>query len=100
MTPALEAVRTSLVSVLRGDVTTGRSWRGRSGAVRRLLVGGQIALSVLLLVSAGLFGRSLWNVSRLNLGLRVANRGGLGADALHDQDHRRDQHRRLHATTR
>ena len=71
MPPALQAVRTSLVSVLQGDVTTGRSWRGRSGAVRRVLVGGQIALSLLLLVSAGLFGRSLWNVSGLNLGMRI-----------------------------
>jgi len=70
-TPALQAVRTNVVGVLQGDVTTGRSWRGRSGAFRRLLVGGQIALSVLLLVSAGLFGRSLWNVSTMNLGLRV-----------------------------
>lgn len=71
LTPALQTVRTSLVSVLQGDVTTGRSWRGRSGAVRRVLVGGQIALSLLLLVSAGLFGRSLWNVSELNLGMRI-----------------------------
>src|SRR5262249_62259620 len=69
-TPALQAVRTNVVGVLQGDVTTGRSWRGRAGAFRRLLVGGQIALSVLLLVSAGLFGRSVWDVSTMNLGLR------------------------------
>jgi predicted permease len=71
LTPALQALRTSVVGVLRGDATTGSSWRGQSGALRRLLVGAQIALSLLLLVSAGLFGRSLMNLSGLNLGMRV-----------------------------
>jgi putative ABC transport system permease protein len=73
LTPAIQGARASLVSMLQGDVTTGRSWRGRTGAVRRLLVGSQIALSLLLLVSAGLFGRSLWNLSGLNLGMRIEN---------------------------
>jgi predicted permease len=71
MTPALQALRASVIGVLQGDATTGRSWRGQSGAVRRVLVGAQIALSLLLLVSAGLFGRSLLNLSGLNLGMRI-----------------------------
>jgi predicted permease len=71
LTPALQAFRTNMVTALKGDATTGRSWRGRSGAVRRVLVGAQIALSLLLLVGAGLFGRSLLNLSGLNLGMRV-----------------------------
>jgi predicted permease len=71
MTPALQAFRTSVIGVLQGDATTGRSWRGQSGAVRRVLVGAQIAFSLLLLVSAGLFGRSLLNLSGLNLGMRI-----------------------------
>jgi predicted permease len=71
LTPAFQAARTNLVGAFQGDATTGRSWRGQSGMARRLLVGGQIALAVLLLVSAGLFGRSLWNVTRLDLGMRV-----------------------------
>lgn len=71
LTPAFQALRASVVNALKGDASTGRSWRGQSGLLRRCLVGGQIALSVLLLVSAGLFGRSLFNVSMLNLGMRV-----------------------------
>ena len=71
LTPALDSLRTSVVSVLQGDTTTGRSWRGRTGTLRRILVGAQIALSLMLLVGAGLFGRSLLNLSRLNLGIRV-----------------------------
>jgi len=63
--PALQASRTSLIDALRaggGNVAGGRS-RARVG----LLVG-QAALSVVLLVGAGLFVRSLDNAQAVDLG--------------------------------
>ena len=70
--PALESTRIDLSSSLKGQ--SGRS--GASKAATRFrfgLVTAQIALSTTLLVSAGLFIRSLTNVSRVDLGLDVDN---------------------------
>jgi predicted permease len=68
MYPALHATRQDLVTALRGSAGmpsgTRAAARFRSG-----LVTGQIALSMGLLVAAGLFIRSLVNISRVDLGL-------------------------------
>ncbi|GAB1343066.1 ABC transporter permease [Gemmatimonas sp.] len=69
--PALHSTRSDLISVIRagaGQITGG----GRAAArFRTALVTVQIALSVALLISAGLFLKSLVNVSRTDLGLDV-----------------------------
>jgi predicted permease len=68
--PALHATRPDLASALRGQA--GRLAGGRAAArFRTSLVTAQIALSLALLVSAGLFARSLLNVARVDLGLAV-----------------------------
>jgi predicted permease len=69
---ALGTVRAGLNPLLKsGDLAV------RSGgwfAPRRLLVGGQVALSAILLVAAFLFLESLANASRMALGFRPENR--------------------------
>jgi len=72
MYPALHSTRPDLVTVLRGS--SGQPSGARAAArFRSVLVTSQIALSMTLLVAAGLFIRSLANVSRLDLGLTSEN---------------------------
>jgi len=67
--PALHSTRPDLVSALKG--TSGQPSGARAASrFRTSLATTQIALSMALLVSAGLFARSLFNVSRVQLGLR------------------------------
>jgi putative ABC transport system permease protein len=66
--PALHSTRTDLVSSLKGQA--GQPAGARAAArFRHALATTQIALSMALLVAAGLFTRSLMNVSRVDLGL-------------------------------
>lgn len=68
--PALQSTRPDLVSTLRAG--SGKLAGARSAArFRTSLVTAQIALSMALLASAGLFVKSLVNVSRVDLGLKV-----------------------------
>jgi predicted permease len=70
--PALHSTRADLISSLKG--TSGQPSGARSAArFRTSLATAQIALSMALLVSAGLFTRSLFNVSRVDLGLKADN---------------------------
>ena len=70
--PALHSTRPDLISTLRAN--TGQPSGARSAArFRTVLVTAQIGLSMMLLVSAGLFVRSLMNVSRTDLGLEAGN---------------------------
>ncbi|HEX7090132.1 MAG TPA: ABC transporter permease [Longimicrobiales bacterium] len=70
--PALHSTRPELVSSMRAS--TGQVGGGRAAMrFRTSLVTAQIALSMALLISAGLFIRSLVNVSRVDLGLRTEN---------------------------
>ena len=65
--PALSASRTDLAGFLKSD----RGQVGRGGArLRNALVIAQVAFSLLLLVSAGLFGRSLQNARVFDPGFR------------------------------
>jgi predicted permease len=67
--PALNSTRPDLVSSLRAG--SGKHSGARAAArFRTSLVTAQIALSMALLISAGLFIKSLRNVSRVDLGLR------------------------------
>ena len=56
LAPALQTTRLDVVSVLRDESGGGGRVRGR---LRQVLVAGQVAVSVVLLVGAGLFVRSL-----------------------------------------
>jgi len=70
MFPALQSTRPDLVTTIRanaGHITGTRA----SARFRTTLVTVQIALAMTLLVSAGLFLKSLSNVSRADLGLRA-----------------------------
>ena len=68
--PALHSTRPDLVSTLKAQSGQPSGARGAAW-FRRGLVTTQIALSMALLVSAGLFVRSLMNVSRVDLGVQV-----------------------------
>src|SRR5206468_2159658 len=70
--PALHSTRPDLVSSLKGQA--GQPSGARAAArFRTSLATAQIALSMALLVSAGLFTKSLFKVSRVDLGLKVDN---------------------------
>ena len=70
--PALHSTRPDLVTALRNN--SGKLSGGRGAArFRASLVTTQIALSMALLMFAGLFIKSLTNVSRVELGLNVDN---------------------------
>ena len=70
--PALHSTRPDLVTALRDSSGKTSSTRG-AARFRSSLVTTQIALSMALLVSAGLFIKSLANVSRVNLGINTDN---------------------------
>jgi len=70
--PALHSTRRDLMTVLRSG--SGQPSGARTAArFRTTLVTAQIALSMTLLVAAGLFIKSLRNVSRVDLGIRTDN---------------------------
>ena len=68
--PALHSTRPNLATTLRDNSGKTSSTRG-AARVRSSLVTGQIALSMALLVSAGLFIKSLAKVSRVDLGIQT-----------------------------
>lgn len=70
MFPALHSTRSDLITVIRagaGQMTGGRA----ASRFRTTLVTVQIALSMALLIAAGLFLKSLNNISRVDLGLTL-----------------------------
>jgi predicted permease len=70
--PAIHSTRPDLVTALKG--TAGQPSGARSASrFRTSLATAQIALSMALLVAAGLFTKSLLNVSRVDLGLNADN---------------------------
>ena len=72
MFPAIHSTRPNLIGVLRAN--TGQPSGARAASrFRTSLVTVQIALSMALLISAGLFLKSLTNVSRIDLGIRIDN---------------------------
>jgi predicted permease len=70
--PALHSTRPSLVTALREDAGQKGAARGAS-RFRLTLATVQIALSMALLGAAGLFVRSLVNVSRVDIGITTEN---------------------------
>ncbi len=70
LTPALAAARDDLVTALKEGAPMKI---GATSRLRRILVAGQVALSFLLLVGAGLLVRSLQNAGNLDLGFNPDN---------------------------
>jgi predicted permease len=70
LAPALQSTRPDLVTALRNATGKHSGARGAS-RFRTVLATAQIALSMALLSSAGLFIKSLNNVSRVDLGLKT-----------------------------
>jgi predicted permease len=73
LTPALQASRTDLVSTLRAEEARAESGRWWLGA-RSLLVAGQVALSLTLLIGAGLFLKSLLFSEGINPGFDTSKK--------------------------
>jgi predicted permease len=72
LAPALQSMRAEVASALKDQSASVRS--GAGGAqFRRALVVAQVALSLLLLVGAGLFARSVSNLMRVDPGFRSSN---------------------------
>jgi macrolide transport system ATP-binding/permease protein len=75
LAPALRATRVDIVSTLKENRTqssAARLWLGRVTLSRALVVT-QIAISLLLLVAAGLFLRTLSNLQRIEVGFNREN---------------------------
>jgi predicted permease len=70
--PAVHSTRADVLSTLKGQ--TGQPSGARGAArFRTALATAQIALSMALLIGAGLFTKSLLNVSRVSLGINIDN---------------------------
>jgi predicted permease len=70
LVPAMQAHRAGVQETLRSG---GRGLSSRASRVRNLLTVSQAAFSVVLLIGAGLFVRSLQRVDSLDMGLRTEN---------------------------
>ncbi|MGQ0767429.1 MAG: ABC transporter permease [Gemmatimonadota bacterium] len=97
LVPALQTTRPDLLSVIKSSA--GRTSTARSvSKFRGVLVTAQMALSMALLCSAGLFIRSLANVSRVDLGLDVESVVRFGVAPVlngYDPQRRRTLFRRM-----
>ncbi len=71
LAPALQAPVSAALALREGDRQTGGRGQGR---LRGILVGGEVALSFLLLVGAGLLIRSLDRLMSVETGFRAENR--------------------------
>jgi putative ABC transport system permease protein len=58
-----QSTRRTIVPALKGDDVAARFW------LRKLLIVGQLALSIVVLVAAGLFGQTLWNLRTADTGI-------------------------------
>jgi len=76
LAPALQATRPSLVPALKGEAPAG----GGKSRMSRALVVAQLALSLTLLVVAGLFGRSLRSATMIDKGFNSDNLLTAGLD--------------------
>jgi putative ABC transport system permease protein len=71
LAPALQSTRPDVVAALKSDSALSVARRGLN--VSHLLVGGQLALSLIVLVAAGLLIRTLQQSQRINLGFDPDN---------------------------
>jgi predicted permease len=78
LVPALQSTRPQLAGTLKDQV--GSIVGGTSVGLRKVLVSAQVTLSLLLLIGAGLFIRSLKNLKDLDPGFHTANLVGFAVD--------------------
>jgi len=78
LAPATRATRADLVSDLKGDTVVSRA--GRRWTIRDGLVVLQTAVTLVLLVAAGLLTRSILRAERVDLGFRAQGVAVLGTD--------------------
>ncbi|MDE3154206.1 MAG: ABC transporter permease [Acidobacteriota bacterium] len=79
LAPALQSTRPQLAPTLKDETGTLAGGTGHA-RFRKGLVVAQVGLSVLLLVGAGLFARSLYNLQRLNPGFEADRLIGFSLD--------------------
>jgi predicted permease len=94
--PALQSTRPQLAGTLKDQV--GSIAGGTSVRLRKALVAAQVTLSLLLLIGAGLFIRSLRNLKDLDPGFRVSNLITFNVDPTlngYKTDRSRDFYRQL-----
>ncbi len=72
LVPALQAARVNVVSALSSGAATGRGGRTRS-RLRHAIVVPQVALSIVLLIVAGVHVRTLWSFEGADLGYNIEN---------------------------
>lgn len=97
--PAATAARVDALAALRASGAGAEAAGGRGPRLRRLLVAGQAALAMLLLVGAGLFGRTLVALHATPLGFRPAGVATAMVD-LARQGYRDEEARRVAAEIR
>src|SRR5215510_6740253 len=85
LAPALLVTRIDLQTTLKQDTTAKGSHRARPG-FRRVLVIAQVALSLLLLVGAGLFVRSLQKLQQVDTGFARENVLVMKLEPIHSDD--------------
>ena len=83
--PALQATRPDLAGALRSGAATaapaGSVW------LRKCIVTAQVALSLVLVVAAGLFGSTLFNIAHVDLGFRPQNLLTFSVDPSRSRPH-------------
>ena len=77
LAPAWQATRTDLVAALKNDRSEART---RRWPMRDVMVGAQIALSLVLLAASGLMLRSLQKALTIDMGFNARNAATLGFD--------------------
>jgi predicted permease len=78
LAPALQSTRPSVAPTLKDQA--GSVLGGGQARLRKALVASQVAVSLLLLIGAGLFIRTLHNLTTVDLGLKTANLISFGID--------------------
>jgi predicted permease len=78
LAPALQSTRHELAGTLKDQV--GSIAGGTAVGLRKTLVAAQVSLSLLLLIGAGLFIRSLTNLKDVDPGFRISNLIGFAID--------------------
>jgi predicted permease len=78
LAPALRATRIALIPALKDD---GRNPGGGRSTLSKAIVTAQVALSMILLITAGLFTRTLYNLQALEAGFNTENMIVFGLDS-------------------